>query len=68
MSAATRDMALGGKRARMGTGRARTVQRGARISEGHARRFTAVALAEGITRTTLIERWIEEHFPPASPL
>ena len=63
--AAKREMPVGGKRAKMGTGRARA--HGFRIwldDERHAR-LAEIADAEGITRTALIERWIDEHRPSA---
>ena len=63
--AAKREMPVGGKRAKMGTGRARA--HGFRIwldDERHAR-LAELADAEGVTRTALIERWIDEHHAPS---
>ena len=65
--AAKREMPIGGKRAKMGTGRARA--HGFRIwldDERHAR-LAEIADAEGITRTALIERWIDDHHVPMAP-
>jgi hypothetical protein len=61
MAAARKEMPLGGKRAKMGTGRARVKQLGIWIDEERAATLARLADAEGITRTALIERWIDEH-------
>jgi len=65
--AAKREMPVGGKRAKMGTGRARA--HGFRIwldDERHAR-LAEIADAEGVTRTALIERWIDAHHATTYP-
>ncbi len=61
MAAAKREMPRGGKRARKGTGRARSSGLNLLLSPDHKACLTALAEAEGITRTALIERWIDEH-------
>ena len=61
LAAAKREMPIGGRRARMGTGRARGWQVKVWLTPDHARRLDALAEAAGVTRTALIERWIDEH-------
>ena len=61
MAAAKREMPLGGKRAKMGTGRARGKMLGIWLDEHRCQLVAQLAEAEGITRTALIERWIDEH-------
>ena len=64
MAAAKREMPIGGRRAKMGTGRARRTQLGIWVDDDHATRLAAYADGLGITRTALIERWIDEYCPP----
>jgi predicted DNA-binding ribbon-helix-helix protein len=64
MAAAKREMPLGGKRAKMGTGRARGRLLGVWLDDAHFQKIAELAEAEGITRTALIERWIDEHSTP----
>jgi hypothetical protein len=64
MAAAKHEMPIGGRRAKMGTGRARGWQVKVWLTPDHARRLDALADAAGVTRTTLIERWIDEHSAP----
>jgi hypothetical protein len=62
MAAARLEMPIGGKRAKMGTGRARGKPLGVWLDTERHARLAQVAAAEGITRTALIERWIDEHY------
>ena len=64
---ATREQPLGGKRAKMGTGRARASGLNLLLGAEYKERLSQLADAEGVTRTVLIERWIEEHTPPLPP-
>ena len=59
--AAKRENPVGGKRAKMGTGRARSARLSMLIRPGHMETLTRLAESEGVTRTTLIERWIDAH-------
>ncbi len=61
MAAATREMPLGGKRAPMGSGRVRTKQLAIWIDDARFATVSQLAEAESITRTALIERWIDKH-------
>jgi hypothetical protein len=51
----------GGKRAKPGTGRARAVGLRIWLHKEHYDALEQLAAAEGMTRTALIEHWIEEH-------
>jgi hypothetical protein len=46
----------------MGTGRARGWQVKVWLTPEHARRLDTLAEAAGVTRTVLLERWIDEHY------
>jgi hypothetical protein len=61
MAAAKQEMPLGGRRAKMGTGRARSHGFRIWLDQERYERIAQLAGAEGITRTALIERWIDEH-------
>jgi hypothetical protein len=67
MAAAKREMPLGGKRAKMGTGRARGKMMGIMLDDRRYQLIAELADAEGITRTALIERWIDEHAAARQP-
>jgi predicted DNA-binding ribbon-helix-helix protein len=59
--AAKREMPIGGKRAKMGTGRARGRMLGVWIDDTRFATLIRIAEREGVTRTALIERWVDEH-------
>jgi hypothetical protein len=61
MAAAKHEMPISGKRAKMGTGRARSHGFRIWLSQEHHEKIAQLADAEGVTRTALIERWIDEH-------
>jgi hypothetical protein len=63
--AAKREMPVGGVRGAYGKGRVRSAQLGVSISPESLERLDAQVKAEGITRTVLIERWIDAYCPPA---
>jgi hypothetical protein len=65
--AAKREMPLGGRRAKMGTGRARGKMLGVMLDDARFERIAQLADAEGVTRTALVERWIDEHTPAVEP-
>ena len=71
MMAAKREMPIGGRRAKMGTGRARSSGLNLLLSAEHKAGLSRLAEVEGVTRTALIERWIDQHLatlPPDNPL
>ena len=62
--AAKREMPLGGRRAKMGTGRARGKLLGVWLDKARFAALAAIAERQGVTKTTLIERWIDDHQLP----
>jgi len=64
--AAKREMPLHGKRGPYRGGRVRSAALNIKIAPDSLQCLDALAEAEGVTRTVLIERWISEHAPSST--